>query len=92
MQLYVLLLLTHPMGIPSGGTAIKYRPGLSAALRAHGPESLRHMAGHSVRALLSCLGPIHQGTLEGGTAFGVRVTIDYWLIGPLETGRPGPDA
>ncbi|MFI8194403.1 hypothetical protein ACIF8T_37735 [Streptomyces sp. NPDC085946] len=91
-QLYVLLLLTHPMGIPSGGTAIKYRPGLSAALRAYGPEPLRHMAEHSVRALLSCLSRMHQGTLEGGAAFGVRVAIDYWLIGPLATGCPGTGA
>ncbi len=86
----MLLLLTHPMGVPSGGTAIKYRPGLSAALRAHGSEPLRHMAEHSVRTLLSCLGPMHKGTLEGGAAFGVRVTIDYWLIGPLVIGRSGP--
>ncbi|WP_395577281.1 hypothetical protein [Streptomyces sp. BK79] len=86
---YVLLLLTHPMAIPSlGGAAVKYRPGVSAALRAHGPRRLRHMAGHSVRTLLACLGPLHQGTWDGGMAFGVHVAIDYWLVGPLTWGGP----
>jgi len=63
---------------------IKYLDRIESALRAFGPAELRRMAAATMRQALLPLGPVRNGALQAGTAFGTEVTIDYWLVGPAQ--------
>ena len=49
------------------------------------------MAAQTMKRALSALGPVHAGSLPGGTAFGVEVFVDYWLVGPASDPARRPE-
>ena len=74
---------THPHGSPRNlPGVIKYLDRINRALNTASPEDLQLMSAATMRQALAPLGPVRSGTLPGGTAFGVEVTIGYWLVGP----------
>ena len=32
---------------------------------------------------LRALGPVREGNMSGGTAYGVEIDVLYWLLGPI---------
>jgi hypothetical protein len=76
-------LVTHPHGSPRNlPGVIKYLDRINRALNTASPEDLELMSAATMRQALTPLAPIRSGNLRGGTAFGVEVTIGYWLVGP----------
>jgi hypothetical protein len=69
---------------------IKYLDRINRALNTARPEDLRVMSAATMRHALAPLGQVQSGNLEGGTAFGVEVTIGYWLVGPAHQPGHGP--
>jgi len=88
-DVYALALVTHPHGRPPTlPGVIKYLDRINRALSAGSPEDLQLMSAATMRQALAPLGQVQSGNLPGGTAFGVKVTIGYWLVGPAHQ----PDA
>lgn len=81
-----LLLATHPHSPadPVLRRVVKYLPDVTRSSREFGLETVRTMAKASVREQLSRLGPVADGFLAAGEAFGVEVSIDYFLVGPVK--------
>ncbi|MFR9675868.1 hypothetical protein [Streptomyces sp. TR02-1] len=81
VALYGLLLLIHPHGVPADvpGT-VKYGPDISRSLRGRDPGELREAAVKRAGEGLRELGPVWSGSLRGGSAFGVRVSVEWLLV------------
>jgi hypothetical protein len=89
-DVYALALVTHPHGRPPTlPGVIKYLDRINWALNAASPEDLQLMSAETMRHALTPLGQVLSGNLPGGTAFGVEVTIGYWLVGPAHQSDPG---
>ena len=80
-EAFALLLATHPYGAPDNryNDTVKYLSGVrSGVIRgvtvedAH-REVIRRMSNPPIAA---------HGVIEGGEAFGVKVGVAYWLLGP----------
>lgn len=84
---FALVLVTHPMdALPLDlDGVIKYRTLIQAALNRATPERIRAGARATLASALDPLGPATLGSLMAGTAFGVRVIIDYRIVGPVAT-------
>lgn len=82
-DLYALLLLTHPRGVPASlpGT-VKYAHSIRRALSRRDHHALREQAEQTVIGALETMGQVRAGRLLGGQAFGVEVDVDFWLLGP----------
>jgi hypothetical protein len=90
-DMYALALVTHPHGSPRNLPGVtKYLDRINRALNTASPTDLQLMSAATMRQALAPLGPLRSGTLPGGTAFGVEVTIGYWLIGPAHQPDPPP--
>jgi hypothetical protein len=85
-QLFGLVLATHPTALVGSDLkqVAKYLPGISKAIAALGDaEAVAHEAERSLRSRLDHLGAIQQGDIRAGQAYGVRLVINYWLLGPI---------
>ncbi|UYY81974.1 hypothetical protein OIT41_02540 [Arthrobacter sp. YA7-1] len=83
---FALVLVTHPMDSPPDlDGVIKYGTSIKAALNRAAQEEIRAGAKATLSSALDPLGPAIHGSLMAGTAFGVRVIVDYWIVGPAET-------
>lgn len=88
-DVYALAFVTHPHGRPRNlPGVIKYLDRIDRAARMPRAADLRKMAAQTIQRALSSLGHVRSGSLQGGAAFDVEVTIDYWLVGPERA--PGP--
>jgi hypothetical protein len=82
-DVYALGLVTHPHGSPRNlPGVIKYLDRINRALNTVSPEDLQLMSAATMRQALSPLGQVRSGNLPAGAAFGVEVTVGYWLVGP----------
>jgi hypothetical protein len=82
-DVYALALATHPMGAPRQlDGVIKYLPAIRGSLQKNSHGAVRQSASETLSRLLPDLGPVRSGSLMGGSAFGVQVAIDWWLVGP----------
>lgn len=82
-DVYALALVTHPHGQPPHlPYVIKYLDSIERAESATGSKRLQGMTVPTLGAALRPLGPVRTGSLAGGAAFGVEVTVRYWLVGP----------
>lgn len=83
-DVYALALVTHPHGLPRNlPGVIKYLDPVRRAEHAAGSAvRLREMAAATLDAALPQLGTVRTGSLSGGAAFDVEVSVDYWLVGP----------
>jgi hypothetical protein len=85
-EVFTLLLATHPHGVPDKQyhAAIKYCPGIirgssiDAGLVEARDEVKRRLVGHPM---------VDDGEITGGSAFGIAVTVAYWLFGPYPIGQ-----
>jgi hypothetical protein len=86
-EIYALVLVVHPeTPFPRslGHNVAKYLPGVAQAFSNFQTSAkIRTLAAHSLRANLSSLGPLSLGSMPGGSAFGVDVSLDWWLLGPV---------
>jgi hypothetical protein len=89
-EIFALVIVVHPDSPlpPSlGANIVKYLPGVARAFRTFQTAAkIRALAARSLRANFSSLGPLSRGSMSGGSAFGVGVSLDWWLLGPV---RPG---
>lgn len=84
-SVFALILVTHPMDVPPElDGVIKYRPSIQAALNRASQEEIRAGARSTLSSVLPP-GPAVHGSLMAGTAFGVRVIVDYSIVGPVAT-------
>jgi hypothetical protein len=86
LEVYCLLLGMHPLQPPPRhlGHAIKYSALLSGAFRRHaGEEAIRRAAQENLDRFLRDDVQLARGSVEGGTAFGIRVDVLWWLYGPF---------
>jgi hypothetical protein len=82
-DVYVLALVVHPHGVPeSQPDVLKYRGLIRQSLASKGEGELRRMAVATMADALSKLGPVQTGSMAGGSAFGVEVSVDWQLAGP----------
>ena len=82
-QVFALALATHPMSTPvNWPNVIKYVSHTRRKLHQFGEAGVREMAADTMKRRLPGLGPVYSGSLRGGTAFGVEVAVDWWLVGP----------
>jgi hypothetical protein len=89
-DVYALGLVTHPHGRPRNlPGVIKYLDRINRALDAASPEDLQLMSAATMQQALSPFGQVRSGDLPGRNAFGVEVTIGYWLVGPARQAAPG---
>ena len=82
-EVYALLFVTHVEGrlnpdVPDG--VVKYRRAIERATDPRLLASARTAIGRCVAEL----GIARHGKLGTGTALGVGVAVEYWLIGPVE--------
>ena len=85
-EVFTLLLATHPHGAPDHKyrAAVKYFPGVTRgaktgiSLEKAKAEIDRRLVGHP---------QADTGDIRGGKAFGVAVSVAYWLFGPYPRGR-----
>ena len=84
-NIYGVLLVTHPMQvIPLKFTRIiKYRPGVNGALKQLGNQ--KQVANVSVDRIEKFLilerhTIVKKGTMFGGSAFGIKTNVLYWII------------
>lgn len=92
-SVYSLLLATHLNGAiePSFGKAIKYSAGINRAILSHqGADRVRERAFESVNERLASRMVVSQGEINGGSAFGLGVSVLYWLV-RNEHGEPQTD-
>jgi len=89
-EIYALLLVTHPRG-GCGETldaVVKYRAGIQRGAK-RGIERVREEAAAAVsKAFYDFRLITTGGSLDAGTAFGVPVSIDYYLFGPFPAPKP----
>lgn len=84
-EVYALVIVTHPRSAPDRSLrgVAKYLSGVRRAIAIAGSaEEVRVRALQNLEAALGALGPTTSGTITGGSAFGVDVLIDWWLVGP----------
>ncbi|WP_159619447.1 hypothetical protein [Arthrobacter zhaoguopingii] len=83
-QVFALVLVTHPMDAPPAvlKDVFKY-PGIRTAFNRSTEQEIRAGAKANLSAALEPLGPAVHGSLDGGSAFGVRVVVDYTIVGPV---------
>lgn len=82
-DIYGLLLVVHPHSELPALEPVKFRAGANAAFRRHGAEDLKQQAQTYLNERLPEIGDIAaKGIVPAGEAFGVRVELLYWLIGP----------
>jgi hypothetical protein len=83
-DVYALALVTHPHGVPRNlPSVIKYLNLIKRAEHTAGSATrLREMAVDTLAEALPQLGKVRSGSLPGGAAFDVEVSVDYWLVGP----------
>jgi hypothetical protein len=80
---YSLLLATHLNDTvePRYERIIKYAESVNHVLNAHGSEAeVRQRAIMAVAVKLCSRNLVRQGEVPGGRAFGVRVSVLYWLV------------
>lgn len=83
-SVFALLLLTHPCGVPTFmPNVIKYVHQIRSSVRGNNEQDLRNRAERTAIETLSGLGPVKSGRLNGGVAFGVKVAVDVYLVGPI---------
>jgi hypothetical protein len=83
-EVYALLLSTHPHSSFSFSLSgvIKYLSHINRAYQQiQTQEEIRERAIRHVQEWFDGA-EVTTGTIEGGTAFGARVDVDYWLVGP----------
>ncbi len=81
-MIFAIVLATHPeldRLIPDGLVRVVKYP-INRTLGNSRPIRLR--AQKAMHNHFEPLGPVAHGSLDGGTAFGVPVFLDYWVIGP----------
>lgn len=86
-HLFGLILATHPTNPIDGELAqvAKYSRGIAKAVREmRDPDAVEKEARRNLRSRLGKLGPIHEGKLRAGTAYGVQLEVLYWLLGPID--------
>jgi hypothetical protein len=88
-EVYALLLVTHPQANcgPELDGVIKYRRAIERAARA-GIPVVRENARRAIATAFADQPLADHDALAAGVAFGIPVSIDYWLFGPY---RPAPD-
>ncbi|MEU6083908.1 hypothetical protein [Streptomyces sp. NPDC047108] len=80
-RLFAVLLLTHPATAPLGPSrVVKYGPEMARSLRERSAADLVAAARRNAGSGLSEMGSVRNGTLPAGTAFGVEVALDYFLV------------
>ncbi|MCE7082860.1 hypothetical protein [Streptomyces sp. ST2-7A] len=80
-QAFALLLLTHPTSAPVQPTpVVKYASEISRSLNKRGAAALAVTAREVAENRLKTLGDVTSGTLSTGSAFGIEVFIDYFLV------------
>jgi hypothetical protein len=88
-EVFTLLLVTHPHGAPDHKyrAAVKYFPGVTRgattgfSLDEAKAEIDRRLIGHPQAA---------TDEIKGGNAFGVAVSVAYWLFGPYPNNAVSP--
>ncbi|MBB0243069.1 hypothetical protein FNQ90_02825 [Streptomyces alkaliphilus] len=86
-QVFALLLLTHPISAPVQPTpVVKYASEISRSLNKRGATALAMTAREVAENRLKTLGSVTSGTLATGSAFGIEVFIEYFLVAK----RPHP--
>jgi hypothetical protein len=89
-SVYSLLLATHLNGAidPPFGKAIKYSAGINRAILSHqGANRVRERAFESINERLATRMVVSHGEIDGGSAFGLGVSVLYWLV-RNERGEP----
>ena len=86
VPIFSLLLATHPEApLPLSPPGVfKYTSGVNAALRCATADEVRHKAEKSISAQVRSDVAASSGSFSGGSAFGVPVSILWWLFGPFE--------
>ncbi len=93
-QLFALVLATHPLS--EAGHELrqlaKYSRGVGKALAALGDaEAVLREADTAVCAALPDASEVlYKGEIRGGSAYGIEVTVPYWLIAASPLGRTSP--
>ncbi|MHA7209602.1 hypothetical protein [Arthrobacter sp. MDT1-65] len=84
-SVFALVLVAHPIDAPPTclDEVNKYRRDIHSALNKAPQEEVRANARATVSSALEPIGPTVHGSLAGGTAFGVRVDVDYSIVGPV---------
>lgn len=84
--LYALVLATHPATASAGQLrqVVKYARPYAKALAAFSSDVVLERADRAINDALSPFGAMDSGKLPAGTAFGVPVTVRYWLLGPID--------
>ena len=88
-EIYSLLLATHPLNkVPDRKEVIKYIDGFNKAFDVHTcADTIRHLAEKNLFRDIRRAELCESGVLHGGTAYGVRVELLWWLFGPFAAGR-----
>ncbi|MFJ1598605.1 hypothetical protein [Streptomyces sp. NPDC088261] len=80
-RVFALLLLTHPASAPVQLTpVVKYGPEIARSLCGRSATDLADTAREIVCSRLNTMGSVTDGTLPAGTAFGIDVAINYFLV------------
>lgn len=83
---YALVLTTHVDGPITGPlrNVVKYAGGIAGALTRHGTEDrVRSQALTALGSELALLGAVSHVPMEAGRVFDLAVTVDAWLVGPV---------
>ena len=86
VQAFVLVLATHPVTEISASLRhiAKYATGVAKAVQLMGdPDAVAAEARQRLLGHLRALGPVREGKMNGGTAYGVEINVLYWLFGPI---------
>lgn len=82
-SVYSLLLATHLDGAidPLFGKTIKYSAGINRAILSHqGASRVRERASEAINEKLTSRNVVRCGEINGGSAFGIGVSVLYWLV------------
>lgn len=85
VEVFTLLLATHPHQLPHASyeCAVAYYPYVRGYIRRQPDASTAYeLSDKQVRTILETHPARTKGRLFGGSAFGVEVSVSYWLFGP----------
>jgi hypothetical protein len=81
---FALVFVTHPMGEPPNlPNIIKYVSAIRGSARYGSPAKVRDLAAKHLGQALERLGPVRNGQMDAGSAFGTPTAVDYWIVGPV---------
>jgi hypothetical protein len=81
-QVFTVLLATHPQGFPTEGAlaAIKYANDIRRSFNKH--ENPCKILAIAKKEISDWYEDYKTGEIDGGSAYGVAVSVHYWMFGP----------